>query len=400
MSLPIYQRVAVTDAGDIIPGAEYTVINENTGVAAPIYSDRTGATLLTAPYFADSAGTIQFFIAQGTTFRVAASGGVGTYTDRYVYGVADAVLVQANGNVGIGTISPSEKLTIQGDGADILITDSAGGQTAKLGSTGSNNGLLELSNSAHTGTVFLYSSGNSYLNGGNFGIGTSLPISKMHIDGPEDGTGGITISAGAQNHQWFLSSDVVNVHNIASGSAGAAHTWQMGGVEKMRLEAAGNLLVGTTSQVPGGASGTMVVKGANPIITQVNSTSGSAAAVHFYDGSNNFCGQIQVQPTSNTVSYLTSSDVRLKKNIEDADDAGLKIDSIRVRKFDWIAGGPFQDYGMVAQELKAVAPEAVSASEDPEEMLGVDYSKLVPILVKEVQSLRARVAALEALEAK
>jgi len=85
MSLPIYQRVAVTDSGDVIPGAEYTVINENTGVAAPIYSDRTGATLLTAPYFADSVGTIQFFIAQGTTFRVAASGGVGTYTDRYIY---------------------------------------------------------------------------------------------------------------------------------------------------------------------------------------------------------------------------------------------------------------------------------------------------------------------------
>ena len=99
MSLPIYQRVAVTDAGDVIPGAEYTVVNENTGVAAPIYSDRTGATLLTAPYFADSVGTIQFFIAQGTTFRVAASGGVGTYTDRYVYGVAEAVLVQANGDV-------------------------------------------------------------------------------------------------------------------------------------------------------------------------------------------------------------------------------------------------------------------------------------------------------------
>ena len=114
MSLPIYQRVAVTDAGDIIPGAEYTVINENTGVAAPIYSDRTGATLLTAPYFADSAGTIQFFIAQGTTFRVAASGGVGTYTDRYVYGVAEAVLVQADGNVGIGTSSPAAELDVDG----------------------------------------------------------------------------------------------------------------------------------------------------------------------------------------------------------------------------------------------------------------------------------------------
>jgi hypothetical protein len=50
---------------------------------------------------------------------------------------------------------------------------------------------------------------------------------------------------------------------------------------------------------------------------------------------------------------------------------------------------------MVAQELLEVAPEAVSASEDPEEMMGVDYSKLVPMLIKEVQSLRARVAQLE-----
>ena len=64
MSLPIYQRVAVTDAGDVIPGAEYTVINENTGVAAPIYSDRTGVTLLTAPYFANSVGVIQFYISR------------------------------------------------------------------------------------------------------------------------------------------------------------------------------------------------------------------------------------------------------------------------------------------------------------------------------------------------
>ena len=119
MSLPIYQRVAVTDAGDVIPGAEYTVINENTGVAAPIYSDRTGATLLSAPYFADSAGTIQFFIAQGTTFRVAASGGVGTYTDRYIYGISEAVFVSDNGNVGIGTISPDADIHIVPAEADI-----------------------------------------------------------------------------------------------------------------------------------------------------------------------------------------------------------------------------------------------------------------------------------------
>ena len=49
---------------------------------------------------------------------------------------------------------------------------------------------------------------------------------------------------------------------------------------------------------------------------------------------------------------------------------------------------------MVAQELVTVAPNAVSQPEDPEEMMGVDYSKLVPMLIK-VQQLRARVAQLE-----
>ena len=72
-----------------------------------------------------------------------------------------------------------------------------------------------------------------------------------------------------------------------------------------------------------------------------------------------------------------------------------KIDAIQVRKFDWKADGSHQDYGMIAQELQAVAPEAVSGDADSEEMMGVDYSKLVPMLIKEIQSLRNRVAQLE-----
>ena len=103
-----------------------------------------------------------------------------------------------------------------------------------------------------------------------------------------------------------------------------------------------------------------------------------------------------ISTTGSSTAYATSSDQRLKENIQDADDAGSKIDAIQVRKFDWKVDGSHQDYGMVAQELQTVAPEAVSAPEDPEEMMGVDYSKLVPMMLKEIQSLRARVNALEA----
>jgi hypothetical protein len=43
----------------------------------------------------------------------------------------------------------------------------------------------------------------------------------------------------------------------------------------------------------------------------------------------------------------------------------------------------------------AVAPEAVHQPTNPDEMMAVDYSKLVPMLVKEIQSLRQRLTALE-----
>ena len=102
-----------------------------------------------------------------------------------------------------------------------------------------------------------------------------------------------------------------------------------------------------------------------------------------------------IQTAGSATAYNTSSDARLKENIADADDAGELIDAIQVRQFDWIADGEHQRYGMVAQELNTVAPEAVSEGETEEDMMAVDYSKLVPMLVKEIQSLRARVAQLE-----
>ena len=104
-------------------------------------------------------------------------------------------------------------------------------------------------------------------------------------------------------------------------------------------------------------------------------------------------GTIVTSTTATT--YNTSSDQRLKENIVDAPSASDEIDAIQVRSFDWKVDGSHQKYGMVAQELQTVAPEAVSGDADSEEMMGVDYSKLVPMLVKEIQSLRARVSELE-----
>ena len=99
-----------------------------------------------------------------------------------------------------------------------------------------------------------------------------------------------------------------------------------------------------------------------------------------------------------TVSPNVGSDRKLKENIEDADDAGSILDSIQIRKFDWISNGTHQSYGVVAQELAEVFPEAVSEPESEEDIMGVTYERLIPMLVKEIQMLRSRVAQLEESE--
>ncbi|MDC3237467.1 tail fiber domain-containing protein, partial [bacterium] len=104
----------------------------------------------------------------------------------------------------------------------------------------------------------------------------------------------------------------------------------------------------------------------------------------------------KITTNGSATAYVTSSDVRLKENITNADDPFAKINAIQVRQFDWKADGSHQDYGFIAQELVEVAPEAVSQGETEEDIWGVDPSKLVPVLVKAIQELTARLEALEA----
>ena len=177
-------------------------------------------------------------------------------------------------------------------------------------------------------------------------------------------------------HKWFTA---------ASGTAGNAISWQ----ERMRISD-GNLLVGTTT-----TSSTVIGAKILPSgrLTLVTADSGTQYPVTFGRETTGAVGSITT--TASATAYNTSSDQRLKENIVDAPSASDDIDAIQVRSFDWKADGSHQKYGMVAQELQSVAPESVSEGETEDDMLGVDYSKLVPMLVKEIQSLRARVAQLE-----
>jgi hypothetical protein len=178
-------------------------------------------------------------------------------------------------------------------------------------------------------------------------------------------------------------------HTLLYGASGSSMIYHIGTTEHMRLNDTGKLLLGTSSAFD--TVSYLKIQSLGGLATKIN-TSALTSQCSFFN-SNGRVGYIATQNLSTT--YSTLSDERVKHDIVDAPEASSLIDDIQVRSFKWNTDNSEQRYGMIAQELIQVAPEAVVGDPDGEEMMAVDYSTLVPMLIKEVQSLRKRVAQLE-----
>jgi len=105
---------------------------------------------------------------------------------------------------------------------------------------------------------------------------------------------------------------------------------------------------------------------------------------------------------SSSAAYNTSSDYRLKENIDYTWDATTRLKQLKPARFNFIIDdtNTLVD-GFIAHEAQAVVPEAVHGTHNEVDadgnavMQGIDQSKLVPLLVKTIQELEARITALE-----
>jgi hypothetical protein len=303
----------------------------------------------------------------------------------------DGDVIMNGGNVGIGTSSPASALDIIGANQDaIKIRSNVAPENYYQIGRNQSTGLLEFKGSETTYNGYLFKGPSSDLmtinSSGNVGIGTSSPVASLDVVAGADDRLLVTNSSG----DTFLSS--VNAANTAyNGLAlnGSEVKLFTNASERMRIDSSGNLLVGRSSAGAAATDDGHVFYGSGQHYIFSNATE----CVRFYEtsGSGQQVGSISI--TSSATAFNTSSDERLKENITDA-PAG-NVDDIKVRSFDWKADGSHQDYGMVAQELEAVAPYAVTKGETEDDMWSVDYSKLVPMLIKEIQDLKAEVAALK-----
>ena len=194
----------------------------------------------------------------------------------------------------------------------------------------------------------------------NFGDGNDLQI---HHDGgnsfiKDAGTGGLFYRGGTQTFQNAAGSKTMMVLNAANS---------------VDLSFNDNTKFQTTN-------------------TGVSVTGNVAASGNLSGSSVSSSGDILAD---GDVVAFNSSDMRLKNNLQVIEGALDKIDGIAGYEFDWNDKSPSwarqrgHDVGVVAQEVQKIHPEIVEERKNG--YLGVDYKRLVPLLIQSIKELKDEV---------
>jgi hypothetical protein len=265
---------------------------------------------------------------------------------------------------------------------------------------------------------------------GNVGIGTSSPSANLdvassnatiHLTDTDD-----TTYAEIRNNggTFTIASDE------GAAAANSSINFKVDGSEAMRIDSSGNLLVGTTSPTTTGVGGaTFYPTSYNRTIFSLGSTTTlpGAELLWFYNP-NGKVGRIETN--ANSTSYVTTSDYRLKTDVQQMTGASARVQALNPVNFEWLSDGSRVD-GFLAHEAQEVAPEAVSGTKDAmrdeeyevtaaieatydddgneltpavdavmgtrsvPDYQGIDQSKLVPLLTAALQEALAKIDTME-----
>ena len=159
------------------------------------------------------------------------------------------------------------------------------------------------------------------------------------------------------------------------------------------------IYINATSTISG-ASGYLQIQHAytrTAIDLQSNSTS-AHHAMTFHNPN----GQVgSINTSGSAVQFNTSSDYRLKENVDYNFDATTRLKQLKPARFNFKSDTDKTVDGFLAHEVSSIIPEAIFGEKDAVNddgnpvYQGIDQSKLVPLLVKTIQELEARIKTLE-----
>lgn len=365
------------------------------------------------------------------------------YSDAGAFLGQPVVIKRNTGYVGINKSSPSTQLDVNGTTktTNLQITSGAAEGYVLQSDAG---GIASWVNPAALSTGPWIVSGNNIYNNnsGLVGIGTASPAQLLHAySASNDAVFRLETNSTAREARmelWKSNGDygvsvgfypgTADLH-LRTLTSSSAVVFDINSVEKMRVNADGNVGIGTSSpsqllDVNGTANATALTaktlsisstqsglfgfvgdieNTGNSTITYNNGlliTAGSntynssfiSMMICFKTPAASLMGSI-IQDGSTSVAYMTTSDQRLKENIRDT-KLGLKdLMRIQVSDYNYKDNGEQQRTGYIAQQLYEVFPDAVhKGGDDPKaDPWMVDYGRLTPLLVQSIQELNGKV---------
>jgi len=239
---------------------------------------------------------------------------------------------------------------------------------------------------------------------GNVGIGTSSP----NLSGSSSALTVNTGTAGNFAALELASGGTLNFYINANSAASYIDSrgsrpmvFQTNGAERARIDSSGRLLINLTSSISSQAVLQVQQNCLTGAMTEFNDTdTTSTNNVIRFRKNGTEAGRIAVT-TSNTTQYLTSSDYRLKENVQPMTGALARVALLKPCTYTWKSTGEASQ-GFIAHELAQVCPDAVSGEKDAVDEdgnikpQGIDTSFLVATLTAAIQEQQALIAALQA----
>ena len=341
---------------------------------------------------------------------------------RFDTGGTERVIIDSTGKVGIGTTAPAAVLDVVSSGATStafrVLKSGTSTQNLHAATEISGHGRYSIYDDSENEDIRFDSNGDSYINGGDVGIGTSSPAQLLEVNGngkksrfTRTGSNGVVM-------EFVSGSTASGLINVASSG-----TLGLGGGSRendLTIDSSGNIDIGSgtitrtgdltvdvTGDIIFDADGGDLLFKDDGLLTATLSRNVANFEVTVNQSDGDFV--VKGNDGGSTITALTIdmsaagaatfndnvtaySDERLKDNIKTIENGLDKVEQLRGVTY---TRDERENIGVIAQEVEKILPEIVLTADDEMGTKSVDYSRLTAVLIEAVKDLSARVKELE-----